>query len=331
MLRNKRGFTIAEITVGLAMGGLLILALTNVMSYIRIFNRKAVMMSEGRIASSLGERFLWMHFKNADPSFNNLLQGSNALDDGGKLFYTLNPEANAAAVNDTRKVELTFNGRRTFTVVAVNSLDRDVSKGYSPSFFADPTKFYNIAMGTMTGLGQAPFVDMGLFTSYINNQNPLITNADNKFVQVMSPISVRSGTMSINNPPNPVNYFLRYNGGNFIPENFGGAVRFVNAADTNLVLNSFDDFLKTLPSSGGGIPPLVIRSVRYIQYELIQRRQIDHPEPITFLQYSIWDGSKFINPVIVADRIESVTLSRNNITDPLIMAKIKLERLKEAK
>jgi hypothetical protein len=332
MIKNRNGFTIAEITVGLAMGALLVLAFANVMSYISIYNRKAYMMSEGRIASSLGERFMWMHFKNAEPSFNNLTQGAEFLDDNGKPFYMLNPNAvtsSMAVADKTRSVLLTWAGRRTFTVAAVNTSDKDIVNGYSPSFFVDPTKFYNIQPNMNAGLNLGPTVDMGLFTAYIRGQNPVILNADNKFVQVFSPITVRNVNAAITTPPNPVSYFLRYSNGTFVDENFGGAVKNVNASDTTLNLTKFDDFLKTLPSSGGGIPPLMARGVRYIQYSLFQRVEPGHPEPVTCLQYATWNGSAFVNPVFIADRIQSITIGRQDISDPLITAKIVMARLQE--
>src|SRR5207253_7134358 len=102
---------------------------------------------------------------------------------------------------------------------------------------------------------------MSKFTDYVTSMNPLITNTNNKFVQVLSPITVRAVGKTINDPPNPVNFFLRFNSGTFTNEDFGNAIAFTNAADPSISITSLDDFLKTLPSSGGGIPPLIIRSV----------------------------------------------------------------------
>lgn len=331
-LNNHRGMTIAEMTVGMAIGAILLLAVVNVMSYLRINTQKATIMTESRIANSLGDRFLWLHLKSAEPSFNNL-RGPQFLDDNGQNFYDLLPDADIGSLNATQKTRtytLKFDGKTTFSILTVNALDRDLSKGLSPTFFADPTKFYdNIAPGSVSSAGSGPFADMGLLTNYISQQNPNILNAKNKVVEIFSPITIRPAGLPTSSPPIAVSYFLRFVGDKtFVTENFGGVVSYVNAADGSTVLNNFDDFLKTLPSSGGGIPPVMIRSIRFIQYELHKDTTLKNP--VNQLRFKTWDGAQFTNPVLIATDIESIVLSRKDVRDPLISVKINMVK-KEVK
>jgi len=325
MVFNKKGFSIAEMTVGLAIGGLVALSIADVLSYIAIYNRRIQMTSESRIATTLGERFLWLHFKNADPSYN-VLKGPNFTDNSGQDFYTLVPDGNSQMFTTTqlsRTVTLQPGGKTKFGAIIINTADHDVQRKYSPTFFADPAKFYNISPGQQTSIGQGPSVDWTLFKNYINQQNPNILSATNKYIEVYSPILVRDNNKMAPVPPNPVAYFLRYAGGtSFSTETFGGAVGYTNAVNPALSTLSFDTFLKSIPSAGGGIPPIAARSVKMIQYEIVQHSQLVNNQVVYDLQYETWDGTAFSNPVLVAIGISSVTLSRPDVTDPLITATI---------
>lgn len=329
MLKNRKGMTIADMTVGLAIGAILVLGVTTVLGYIRIYNQKAMYMSESRIASSLGSRFMWLHFKNADPSYNNL-RGTEYLDDNGRNFFDLYSDADSQTITGaarTRTVTLTRTGRNSFTALVVNMPDRDIQNSRSPTFFADPVKFYNIPLGTPpAGPGAGPTVDMNLFRDYINTMNPNILTTPNKIVEVFSPITIRPIGAALTTPPNAVSYFLRSPDGNsFVPENFAGAISNTHPSNPGVPITSFDHFLKTLPSSGGGIPPLAIRSVRLIKYELVPD-SATRVNPVMQLRYSTWNGSAFVNPVVVSTEVESLVITRRDIADPMISVDLKMIR-----
>ncbi|RYZ88012.1 MAG: hypothetical protein EOP06_11700 [Proteobacteria bacterium] len=332
MLKNSRGMTVAEMTVAMAIGAVLVLAVVNVMRYLRIFNQRAMFMSESRIASSLGERFLWLHFKNADPSFNNL-RGGQYLDDNGRNFYDLMTDGESqglAPAVRTRTITLSLapGARTSFPVLIVNMIDRDIANSKSPTFFADPAKFYSgITAGSgAPGVTGGPSVNFALLRSFINSQNPKILSTGNKIIEIFSPLTIRAVGAPLTDFPNTVSYFLRSpDGADFTTETFANTITYRHAAQPGTAINNFDHFLKTLPSSGGGIPPLQIRSVRMLLYEIVK----DDPNrvnPVVQLRYRTWNGSDFVNPVVVSTDVESVVITRRDITDTMITATLNMIR-----
>src|SRR5207253_469364 len=158
--------------------------------------------------------------------------------------------------------------KTTFLALLSESTVADVSKGYPETMFLDPPKFYQIADL------QAPssaILNWGLFSAYIWSGNPNFFVKSTQVLEIYIPSTFRNVNASINSMPNSTSYFLRcsQNGASCQPENFGSLVSFKNAANNIVAIPDFDTYLKTMPAASGGIPPLLARVVRLVEYQLL--------------------------------------------------------------
>lgn len=329
-MRQNKGFTLIDMVVAVAVGGVVMLIFMNVISFMRMTEMKYQLKADARIGRTIGERFLWMGMKNAAPSFNTL----NIPDDAGASFYDLNrdlPTLNPIPLSRRREITLsTTSIVKTFESIMVNTNIADATNNLPGTIFIDPTKLYAISSALPASIP----LDWNRFKTYIDTANPqmLAATANPIFLEVFIPSSFRSLTQTTATPPNPASIFLKYAGGTFTTETFGGAYNAKHPLDPTISITSLDQFLKQLPSASGGIPPILVRPVRYVQYEiymdpvkLSRDKEVANKVPIWHLRYNTWNGTAFANPVMIADNVRSIKFVRDDIGDPSI--KINLDKV----
>lgn len=319
MKYNNRGFSLVELCVAIAVSGMVLLALMDVMQYIKVMENKVRVKTDARTTESVGERYFWMGLKNAAPSFNNLV----VADDGGKNFFDLNRDIpGSSPVPTANQRTLTMNlttGVRTFNALLSVSTSAQVNNGYPEVMFLDPVKFYDIVLASQPS---SVTVNWSKFRDFVNANNPNFLAANTQVLEVYVPSTIRNVGADTSTMPNSTSYFLRCSN---VPstecpaENFGGLVSFKNAANNTVSITSFDNYLKTIPSSSGGIPPVLARVVRMVRYEL-KANTAGRPygNNAGDLYISTWTGSAFTTPILIADRIIQVVFKRPDISDPTI-------------
>lgn len=320
-MKNNKGFTITELCIAIALSGMVLLAFMDIMQYMRVMENRIRVKADAQTTQSLAERYMWMHLKNAAPSFNNL----PALDDNNQRFYDLNRDlaAGASMTGLTRKLTMNLTGgKTTFTAIISESTTAQVRNGYPEVIFLDPAKFYNIALGSSTNVP----LSWDRFRNFINAINPNFLIKDSQVLEVYVPSTMRNVGAPTSVTPNSTSYFLRCTnvpGTSCSTENFGGLVSFTNAQNNGVAITDFDNYLKTIPPSGGGIPPVLARSVRLIRYEIKPHPVMNYGNGAGDLYYSTWNGAAYGTPILIADRIIQVTFARPNISDPTITIDVK--------
>ncbi len=338
MKNSNKGFSVTEVLVATVITVMLFLAGASVMSFLKVKSNKAMLMSENRISTTLGDRFLWIHFKNATPSFN-LLRGPSFTDDTGQQFYDYVPDYPISmfpASARKRTLTLTPKGTKNSIIVLVmNTFVRDLAKinediqnhvvaDRSNLIYADPAKFYDVT-GETTGT-----INTVKIINFIKSNNPKFLSFDNgttPLVNFYSPALIRELAQDNDNPtvPNAVSIVSRFDGSNFIVDTFGGLIQYRNATNLGIQFSNIDEFIRQIPPAGGGIPPFMVRAVRLLKYDFKNISGSNNPNYA--LRYSEWNGSDFVNPVIISDRVKKLVLGRPDITDPLIT--VTLQTIKE--
>ncbi len=320
-MKDNKGFSIIELSIAIALLGIVLLAFMDVMQYMRIMENRVKIRADSHTSQTLGERFLWMGLKNAAPSFNNIPM----LDDNGFNFYDLNRDVPSNSIPNATRI-LTLNligGQTTFFALLSESTTANVSSGAPEVMFLDPAKFYQI--NDLAAPAATPF-NWTFFRNYILAQNPNFLAKATQVLEIYVPSTFRNIGAPVSTMPNSTSYFLRCTSSPTPcnTENFGGMVSFKNAADNTVSIANFDDFVKTIPPASGGIPPILARVVRMVRYQL--QPKPSYATGIGDLSYSTWDGAGFTAPVLIADRVKQVVLQRPNITDPTITIDLTLEK-----
>ncbi|MBS1968796.1 MAG: prepilin-type N-terminal cleavage/methylation domain-containing protein [Bdellovibrionales bacterium] len=315
-MKNNRGFSLTELCIAIALGGMVLLAFMDVMQYMRVMENRIRVKADSQTTQSLAERYMWMHLKNAAPSFNNLPM----LDDTNQKFFDLNRDlaATSSSLGLTRKLTMNLTGGKTvFTALLSESTTAQVQNGYPEVIFLDPTKFYNISLGSSSNIP----LNWDKFRNFINALNPNFLVKATQVLEVYIPSTMRNVGAATTVTPNSTSYFLRCTnvpGSSCSTEDFGGLVSFRNAQNNAIAITDFDNYLKTIPPAGGGIPPILARSVRLIRYELKPNTVMNYGNDAGDLYYSTWNGAAYSTPVLIADRIIQVVFARPNISDPTI-------------
>lgn len=322
MKKDSLGFSVTELIVVVGLSAIVLLGSLNVMTFLKVSSNKAQLLSELSISRSIGNRFLWIHFKNSAPSFN-FLRGSSFADDNGRQFYDYIPDYPSSAFsppNNKRVLTLSPQGRNSFVVMIVNNIVRDPGKGYSNTLYADPASFFDISGST----GALSYTKL---MNYFTLQNPkfLASGGVSSLINFFSPIVIRNSAHQNDFPPavpNSVSMVVRYEGNAFVKDDFGGVVNYENAL-TGTNQANLEQFIRELPPSGGGIPPFMIRSVRLLKYEIVSH-DTNLEVPSYDLRYSEWSGSDWVRPVVVASKVTKLILTRPDITNVLITAKLEI-------
>ena len=318
-MKNKKGFSVVELMLAIALSGMVLLAFLDVMQYMRILENKVRIKADSRTTQTLGERFLWMALKSAAPSFNNV----PLADDNGRNFYALNRDVAsgtlpAASLTRVYTMNLKAGSKTTFLAMISDNTVSSAKDGYAEAIFLDPTKFYNI---TLTASPSTTGLSWTMFRDYVGAMNPNFLVKTTQAIEIYIPSTFRDAGASVATMPKSTSYFIRCDNNHAnacATEHFNGLISFRNAQNSAVVINSFDDYLKTMPSASGGIPPLVARVVKLIRYELRKTNIQSYGTDAGDLYYTTWDGTQFASPVLIADRVTSVVFRRPDITDPTI-------------
>lgn len=327
-MRNRAGFTITEILVAIGLVGVAILGTFNVLSYFKLQYNRSFLKTDASLSTTLGERFLYTQFKNAYPSFNNLV-GPDVLDDNGKNFYDLVSDypVNLMPAED-RSRELTLEpGRREVTYVIVGSAQE------GPVLYIDPVKLFNVsptANGMISGaLDYVGFTNNGYIQSLAAKEQKSGSRSlwrDGNIFYLYLPLNIRIPDLADpskdSQPVSPYCFFGAVSGGDLTPQNFFNLVNCKNPIDGQPITD-VKSFMLNMPSQQGGIPIVLMRSVSILKYELKSLRQNEYD-----LLFSKWDQGTFGQPQTAATNVIQVRLKRNSIADTVISVSVKPKEVK---
>ena len=292
--------------IAISMVGVLSLAAMDLMSFLHLQMNRARLLNDSAISTSLGERFLYVHLRHAGPSYNNL-QLPFATDTSGLNFFDLNadyPIKKRPLAQRSRHVILTPGGTTVFYVLVEDPID-------GPPVYIDPVRFFNstgptqpMTSGTLSFAGGEPYLTFIAPHLWQTGKLLYFRTANNVRKPSLAPAAFAPS----------YSFLTRVVGGSLVPETLGGALNFVDPMD-GAPIPDFPTYLRWLPSTSGGIPVVLMTSVKFLKYEIVPR---PFPAGRFDLVFSSWDGAGFLPPQTAATDIEKVTIERDSVADSTI-------------
>lgn len=317
-IRGVKGFTIIEILISVVLVGMIMMILMSMQNLFAKEQNKFMTRSEGATDTLLGERILYLDLRGATPSFNTV----NVKDDRGNLFFDYYfdvPESLIATTKLDRVMTLDSAKKNIFYVLAQDSeagglLDFDPVVAYQLG--AIPAN-YNIA---------APLSYVSVnYNNWISSQRPLFWK-DSKLLLFDTNVYVRPA-VNFNMAVAPT-----------MPA-FVGAVQvssnqLLDAGMSTFLKSNYksvDLFLRELQPRGGGMPFVKVRAVNFYRYYLQPYRD-DRVigVPSRLIREEFFQG-KFGNPLMMSDRVKTVTFSRESVMNKVIRFSIEKVEMKNSK
>lgn len=311
---SDRGFSLIELMLAVSICGFLALALMNLFAYSQEVSKRGNTGSSQNIDRNLAERYFKLHAQNMAPSFN-VLTGAEMLDKNGLNFFDWNdeyPVSSRAANDQKREMILASDGRRMayFLVTSVAK---------KRPYLIDPAKMYDWATSTESVSGNLTYQGPD-YNSYLSTVAPELWK-DNTVLMFYVVGSARAAAAQPQDYLSPYVFFGRVQGGGVVTESFGNRARMEHPFDHS-ALSSLDDFMRRMPSGGGGIPYVFVRAVEMYRYELTE----DPQKAGSFrLQFSQWDGSAFANTQTLATDVQKVTFSRSSVADTMVSLTLEIK------
>lgn len=318
MKLNNRGFTLVEMLVALGVAGVAAgLVASTQISLIKdqIRMRKTL---EANIDETLAERILFNDFNGLDPSYNNI----TVKDDNGNSFFDFYPDVPEASLpgRKDREINLTLNGKTEFYV-----LTQDKSAGSLLVY--DPVMAYEVGPASPDFNVAAPlsFISINK-NNWVGAQRPGFWVA-NKTLMLDTPAKVRvvtGGKVNLQIPPRSPIFIGTVSGSALLP--LAGSVATSISRlhpESGLIVDSADNFLRTLPSVGGGQSIVRLRAVKIVRYSLQKSVQTAGFKTVPANLYrSIYENGAFSAPVLLADKVDSFTLRRDSVLKRMIYFKV---------
>lgn len=318
LFKSDRGVTIMELLVTLGVVGLFSLI---VMQFLTDQNRQTKKIEDAieyKIDSLLSDKVILKDYRLASVSINQL----HIPDNNNLGFYDFDATMDGILYNS--------NGRK-FRILTLDSsnaqskrmyvLIQDTTRGNT--VFTDPVIAYNVG-NSPTDLNQpAPLTYVGLNRDdFLSTRNPRLLSS---LLFIDS-----SGLMSVttNNKASRSAAFIGFSTADkgdvvspglpdniFVPKIYS---KNPQGEESVYVPTNFDDFLRNLPPSGAAGSNIRIMPVKLIKYELeCSTSAINNPTCDFFR--SEWAGATgFINKIRIMQKIESVTFTRESITNTTV-------------
>lgn len=272
MMKNNKGLTIIEITVGLGVAAILgFITLQFIVDHQKQSRRieKAI---DYKVDTLLADKVLLKDFRLAFPSVNQL----NVLDSNNKLFFEQSDKI-LGDPNSTENGRLLRLDRTNYGNKSLHVLIQDTTRG--EILYAEPILFYDIGAPTDINSPAPLTFNVNKLKNYINAKNSLMLEAGSLvFIDSSSPMPVtthnplgryaaflaivnNSGYLEIFNPPGSIFNFKIYS-------------KNADGSELETVVSTVDQFLKELPPSSNGGSTVRIVPVRLIKYSLSCRSEL---------------------------------------------------------
>ena len=309
---NKKGMTLAETIIGVAVLSISLVIIVSTQLSIKNEMNKLDTKIQGKIEVLGGEKLILFDIQAASLSFNNI----NIADNNSKNFFDYLPEKSAGLVSNNPDRILTLAvGRKTEIIFLL----QDTKKG--SVLIYDPVAAYNIGAAsdnfnvaatlTFSSLNKGNFVS--------NQRAQFWNNGQILFLDTMARIRTPAAAVDMNIPPRSSIFIGKVNGSAL--ETIAEANPFINSTHpekTDFVISSADTFLRTVSSFGGGISTVRMQAARLIKYHIITTAAD------TKFFKSTYDGTtgRWINPILISDKIQQVIFQRDSIGSKIINFRI---------
>lgn len=314
MMKNQRGFTLAEMIVGVALMGIMGMVAASFFVFTAKTKTEITNEIEDKVDSILAERMILRDLKNSEPSFNNL----NVLDDYGRRFFDYVSDASETAVDNSER-KLTLEAGRRHEVIFIATAER---KG--------GTILYTPASAYKVGNPPADPRQAASLNFVSLNKDNEVTFANDKIwvggnvVMLDTPTTVREMTSmgpDYTKPArSPIFLGVVPNAGasTLLRLNLGNLIDMSNPMYPNETITNEDKFLRDIPPMGGAAPLVRLKVVNIIKYYLAK----DQSGKQINLWRSVYGLQGFAQGQLFAYDVEKVEFSRKDAKDSLIYFKI---------
>ena len=314
MMKNQRGFTLAEMIVGVALMGILGMVAASFFVFTAKTKTEITNEIEDKVDSILAERMILRDLKNSEPSFNNL----TVTDDNGRRFFDYVSDVSGSSMdNSERKLTLELGRRNEFIFIAT-------AERKGGTMLYTPAAAYEVGNppGDPRQAASLNFVSL--------NKNNEVTFANDKIwiggnvVMLDTPTAVREMTSSgpdYSKPArSPIFMGVVTNSGasTLIRLSLGNLIDMTHPMYPNETITSEDKFLRDIPPMGGAAPLVRLKVVNIIKYHLAK----DQTGKQINLWRSVYGLQGFAQSQLFAYDVQKVEFSRKDATDSLIYFKI---------
>lgn len=308
----SRGFTLTEIAVAMAIVSIIVLGAMSMMLLVSRQVQRASNANLGNIETTIGERFLTQYLRNASLSYNVVTD----TDDTGRRFWDYLPDYPRGLLT-TAEAEREITLTRTGPISTIHMITRPLLDGAGVRIY-DPAAAYLLEAASDEATD-------GDITYQGINYNGAASNLHaglwgTGHIALYSPIALRPTGTPPSTPPRPMLKIGVINGSDLTPDTFGGTIDNRHPANDSVTLTTFDEFLRALPSTGGGAPYVMIARAQLLQLRIVR----DATNSYDVLESRRWNGSAFEAPQTLSVNVESLRLRRSSVTQPRVLFELKV-------
>ncbi|WII72310.1 prepilin-type N-terminal cleavage/methylation domain-containing protein [Bdellovibrio sp. 22V] len=314
MRLNQKGFSLAEMVVGVALLGIMGMVAASFFVFTAKQKEEITNEIEDKVDNIIAERMLLKDLKNSEPSFNNLV----VTDDYGRPFFDYVSDVTDISVDQAeRKLTLQL-GRR-------NELIFLVSAEKLPTLMYTPATAYD-----MSNVNGNPFKAADLTFRSLNKNNEVYKASNGALwgvgtiLMLDSPAAVREMTPlgpNYNRParsPIFVGVVTAAGESRLNPVMLPNFLNRTHPMYPNETIKDEDSFLRDIPPMGGAAPLVRLKAVRIIKYYLAKESKGNKIN----LWRSSFNGRDFDQGQLFAADVTGVEFSRKDAHDSLIYYKI---------
>lgn len=316
MKLGNKGVTIIELLIGMG-----VMAIMTFMAYgaMTMLSQRTVELNrklETEIDHGIAERMIVNDLRNSSPSYNLMTQK----DDLGRPFFDYEPERPHTIFTKAqyeRLLTLSPSKTKEFYI-----LQQDAAKG--PVLIYDPAAAYNVGAPPADVNIAAPlqFVSLNRM-NWIGLQRPNFWR-DGQVLMLDTPARLRpviGGVVDMNTYPRSPVVLGRVRGQDFVAVKELENLVLTTHPTSGTTISTADDFLRRLPSVGGGMPVVRIRAVQLHRYDLQAKPNVGGRPIYQLYRHEIGiDGKE--TSVLIADEVSKVEFFRPNVTQQLVQFRI---------
>ena len=311
MKQNQKGFSLVEVSIAMGISAV-ILAVVVTMIFDMTKNQKELSNKlAATVDALLGENSIFVDLRNIEPSFNNI----NVPDDSNASFFEYYPDLPEGLISRklSRTITLQLSGKTEFYF-----LQSDPISG--PMLVYNPSMAYNIGPPP-TSVASAATLD---FVSL--NRNNLVLNqrpqfwVNGKTLMIDTPVRIRpvvNNVVDLMVPPRSPAFIGQVQGQALnLDSRFTGMFNYSHP-QTGVPIQTADQFLRTMPSMGGGSSYARIRPVRLVRYYIEKQKDSNYADAAV-LYKSVYADGAFSAPFLIMDQIKSIQFQRDTVNQKVM-------------
>ncbi|WP_413587405.1 hypothetical protein [Bdellovibrio sp. HCB274] len=328
MIRNQKGLTITELLIGIGLSAVVISVVVAVQVQMAKQQTELTRKLDDSIDQNLAERIIFKNLNGLEVSYNNI----TVLDDNGNNFYDFYPDLTENVLKIRPDREFTLNlgsGQSEFFVVTQDF-------GAGPLLNYDPVWAYDVGAdpgdpNKPASLTFSPSKSRKWISNEANGGRAGFWRDGNVlFFDTPSRIRpLKDGDVDILTPPRSPFYLgtVSPQAGDNLQNITGGVEKLFKMTQpfNGNPITSLDNFLRTLPTVGGGQTIVRARVVKIVKYyvEIDKKKKASDYETQPLVLYAAeYRSGKWVTQTMLADGVEKMVLRRDSVMKRMIYFKI---------